>query len=278
MMDAMLAKENGWRYSSQAPHKTGAGIGTPLTTIAHNRAFAVFLCVKHGHIRIMVGRAGQPQGWPVPMVAGSSNPVRLTTYEFGTSRGEFIKLTIEDAIMATIPALSHPQVTVENGRAVTTSVAVAEYFGKRHDNVIQKIKLLDCSSEFNALNFKDVTYTDAKGEKRPAYQITKNGFVFLVMGFTGKKAAAFKEAYIAEFDRMENELRPSSDCLIKGDTRTVVVHFDEAGNVTSTERVSDDAIVTTISQFKFWMEKNGWLVIHRDDIRKMTVEQLVSLK
>lgn len=277
-MDAMLAKENGWRYSSQAPHKTGAGIGTPLTTIAHNRAFAVFLCVKHGHIRIMVGRAGQPQGWPVPMVAGSSNPVRLTTYEFGTSRGEFIKLTIEDAIMATIPALSHPQVTVENGRAVTTSVAVAEYFGKRHDNVIQKIKLLDCSSEFNALNFKDVTYTDAKGEKRPAYQITKNGFVFLVMGFTGKKAAAFKEAYIAEFDRMENELRPSSDCLIKGDTRTVVVHFDEAGNVTSTERVSDDAVVTTISQFKFWMEKNGCLVIHRDDIRKMTVEQLVSLK
>lgn len=277
-MDAMLAKENGWRYSSQAPHKTGVGIGTPLTTIAHNRAFAVFLCVKHSHIRIMVGRAGQPQGWPVPMVAGSSNPVRLTTYEFGTSRGEFIKLTIEDAIMATIPALSHPQVTVENGRAVTTSVAVAEYFGKRHDNVIQKIKLLDCSSEFNALNFKDVTYTDAKGEKRPAYQITKNGFVFLVMGFTGKKAAAFKEAYIAEFDRMENELRPSSDCLIKGDSRTVVVHFDEAGNVTSTERVSDDAVVTTISQFKFWMEKNGWLVIHRDDIRKMTVEQLVSLK
>ncbi|EKN4955403.1 Rha family transcriptional regulator [Salmonella enterica] len=278
MMDAMLAKENGWRYSSQAPHKTGAGIGTPLTIIAHNRAFAVFLCVKHGHIRIMVGRAGQPQGWPVPMVAGSSNPVRLTTYEFGTSRGEFIKLTIEDAIMATIPALSHPQVTVENGRAVTTSVAVAEYFGKRHDNVIQKIKLLDCSSEFNALNFKDVTYTDAKGEKRPAYQITKNGFVFLVMGFTGKKAAAFKEAYIAEFDRMENELRPSSDCLIKGDSRTVVVHFDEAGNVISTERVSNDAVVTTISQFKFWMEKNGWLVIHRDDIRKMTVEQLVSLK
>ncbi len=277
-MDAMLAKENGWRYSSQAPHKTGAGIGTPLTTIAHNRAFAVFLCVKHGHIRIMVGRAGQPQGWPVPMVAGSSNPVRLTTYEFGTSRGEFIKLTIEDAIMATIPALSHPQVTVENGRAVTTSVAVAEFFGKLHKNVIQKIEMLECSSQFTELNFKPSEYTDSTGRKLPMYQITKNGFVFLVMGFTGKRAAAFKEAYIAEFDRMENELRLSSGRLIKGDSRTVVVHFDEAGNVTSTERVSDDAVVTTISQFKFWMEKNGWLVIHRDDIRKMTVEQLVSLK
>ncbi|HHX1453060.1 TPA: Rha family transcriptional regulator [Salmonella enterica] len=278
MMNAVLENQNGWRYSSPASHKTGAGIATPKSITAHNRAQAVFLCVKHGHIRIMVGRAGQPQGWPVSVVAGCCNPVRLTTHEIATSRGELSKLTIEAAIMATIPTFSHPQVIVENGRAVTTSVAVAEYFGKRHDNVIQKIKLLDCSSEFNALNFKDATYTDAKGEKRPAYQITKNGFVFLVMGFTGKRAAAFKEAYIAEFDRMENDLHLSSGDLIKGDSRTVVVHFDESGNITSTERVSDDAVVTTISQFKFWMERNGWMVIHRDDIRHMTVEQLISLK
>ncbi|EPX4070212.1 Rha family transcriptional regulator, partial [Shigella flexneri] len=78
-------------------------------------------------------------------------------------------------------------------------------------------------------------YTDAKGEKRPMYQITKNGFVFLVMGFTGKKAAAFKEAYIAEFDRMEAELRqnntPPADKMIPGDGRTLVVHFDKFGNV-----------------------------------------------
>ncbi|AXD72694.1 transcriptional regulator [Salmonella enterica] len=279
MMDTILAKENGWRYSASAPHKTGAGRGNPLMTIAHSRAQAVFLCVKHGHIRIMVRRAGQPQGWPVPMVAGISTPVRLTTNQTVESLGgELSKLTIEDAIMATIPALSHPQVTVENGRAVTTSVAVAEYFRKMHKDVLKKIDNIDCSVEFNERNFAPVEYIDAKGEKRPAYQITKNGFVFLVMGFTGKRAAAFKEAYIAEFDRMENELRLSSGRLIKGDSRTVVVHFDEAGNVTSTERVSDDAVVTTISQFKFWMEKNGWLVIHRDDIRKMTVEQLVSLK
>ncbi|EBA6490188.1 Rha family transcriptional regulator, partial [Salmonella enterica] len=51
-----------------------------------------------------------------------------------------------------------------------------------------------------------VEYIDAKGEKRPMYEMTKDGFVFLVMGFTGKKAAAFKEAYIAEFNRMEAEL------------------------------------------------------------------------
>ncbi|EDV7106927.1 transcriptional regulator [Salmonella enterica subsp. enterica] len=204
-------------YIFPAPHKTGAGRGNPTMTNAHNRAKAVFLCAKHSLIRIMVGRAGQPQGWPGSLVTGISTPVRLTTLMVVESLGgELLKLTSEDAVMATTPALSHPEVTIKNGRAVTTSVAISEFFGKRHDNVIQKIKLLDCSAEFTALNFKVSEYTDSTGRKLPMYQITKNGFVFLVMGFTGKKAAAFKEAYIAEFDRMENALNkprlPSVSC------------------------------------------------------------------
>ncbi|KMQ77384.1 hypothetical protein ABY58_14830 [Edwardsiella ictaluri] len=104
-------------------------------------------------------------------------------------------------------ALSSPKVTIHGGRAITTSIAVAEFFGKQHKNVIQKIETLDCSPEFNGLNFQPVKYTDAKGEKRPSYEMTKDGFVFLVMGFTGKRAAAFKEAYIAEFNRMEAQIR-----------------------------------------------------------------------
>lgn len=100
-------------------------------------------------------------------------------------------------------SLATPKVTINNGKAVTTSQAVAEYFIKRHDNVIQKIKSLDCSSEFTALNFQASEYNDSTGRKLPMYEMTKDGFVFLVMGFTGKKAAAFKEAYIAEFNRME---------------------------------------------------------------------------
>ncbi|HBM0098419.1 TPA: ash family protein, partial [Salmonella enterica subsp. enterica serovar Blitta] len=180
MLNVAIENQNGWNYSASAPHKTGAGISTLLTTIAHNRASAVFLRAKHSLIRIMVGRAGQPKGWPVPMVAGSANPVRLTTHEISTSRGEFTKLTVEDAIMATIPALSHPEVTIENGRAVTTSVAVAEYFRKMHKDVLKKIDNLDCSPEFTERNFAPSEYTDSTGRKLPACQITKNGFVFLV--------------------------------------------------------------------------------------------------
>ncbi|MGV5768414.1 Rha family transcriptional regulator, partial [Escherichia coli] len=159
-------------------------IATPTFTNAHNRAQAVFLCVMHSHIQIMVGRAGQPQGWPGSLVTGCSNPVRLTTHEIATSGGELIKFTNEAAIMATIPTLSHPDVTIKNGRAVTTSIAIAEFFGKRHERVLDKIRNLDCSAKFTEHNFVSSKYTDSTGRKLPMYQITKNGFVFLVMGFT----------------------------------------------------------------------------------------------
>ncbi|EMG9444224.1 ash family protein, partial [Escherichia coli] len=230
MLNVAIENQNGWNYSAHAPHKTGAGICTPMFTNAHNRAQAVFLCVMHGHIQIMVGCAGQPQGWPGSLVTGSANPVRLTAHEICTSGGELIKFTNEAAVMATIPTLSQPDVTIKNGRAVTTSIAIAEFFGKRHHHVVQKIESLECSEQFLTRNFSRVKF-EHRGNSYDAYQITKNGFVFLVMGFTGKKAAAFKEAYIAEFDRMEAELHQNhtspTDKIIPGDGRTLVVHFDE---------------------------------------------------
>lgn len=99
---------------------------------------------------------------------------------------------------------------MHKGRPVTTSLQVAEVFGKRHDNVVRKLQHLDCSDEFNALNFEAVEYRDEKGQMRPAYEMTKDGFVFLVMGFTGKKAAEFKEAYINAFNAMEKALHPDT--------------------------------------------------------------------
>ncbi|EEZ8826537.1 transcriptional regulator, partial [Escherichia coli] len=279
MLNVAIENQNGWNYSAPAPHKTGAGIATPMFIMAHNRAQAVFLCVMHSHIQIMVGRAGQPQGWPGSMMTGCSNPVRLTTHEIATSGGELMKFIMEAAIMATIPALSHPEITIANGRAVTSSLAVAEYFRKPHKDVLAKISRLDCSAEFTERNFSPSEYTDSTGRKLPMYQITKNGFVFLVMGFTGKKAAAFKEAYIAEFDRMEKELRqnnaPSPNKMIHGDGRTLVIRLDEHGNIKFTETVPDGAMVCTLDTFQFYLEKQGWTLVNRSAIKNMTVEQLL---
>lgn len=98
-------------------------------------------------------------------------------------------------------------VSERNGKPVTTSRKIAEVFEKEHYNVLRDIESLDCSEEFNALNFELVKYKDKKGEKRPEYIITKDGFVFLVMGYRGKKAAAFKEAYIKQFNAMEDFIK-----------------------------------------------------------------------
>ncbi|CAK8743476.1 hypothetical protein SODG_006612 [Sodalis praecaptivus] len=85
-------------------------------------------------------------------------------------------------------SLSAPEVTIHNDKAVTTSLSVAEYFHKRHDNVLRTIEQLECSTQFTNLNF-DVCYKNNElqnGKPQKYYTMTKDGFVFLVMGFTGK--------------------------------------------------------------------------------------------
>jgi Rha family phage regulatory protein len=87
--------------------------------------------------------------------------------------------------------------------AVTTSLKVAEVFHKNHGHVLRDIENLDCSKEFRQSNFGLISYADDYGRSQPMYYMTKDGFTFLVMGYRGKKAAAFKEAYISAFNKME---------------------------------------------------------------------------
>ncbi|EHC5870264.1 hypothetical protein JR782_000986 [Salmonella enterica subsp. enterica serovar Eastbourne] len=83
-------------YISPAPHKTGAGISTLLTTQAHNRASGFFTCKASSHLfRIMVGRMGPLSGGPGSCVAGCGNPVRLTTPSFPPLGGELSQLTTQ---------------------------------------------------------------------------------------------------------------------------------------------------------------------------------------
>lgn len=199
------------RYTVQAPYKTGAGRGNPEFTKAHNRALAVFLCHEQHYAQIMVGRAGPTSVGPGSLVTGISTPVRLTTNKVVESLGgELLKITKEAAIMATIPTLTQPEIAIVDGQAVTSSLAVANFFSKRHDDVLKKIRTLECSASFTARNFSVSDYTDCTGRKLPCYQITRDGFAFLAMGFTGKRAAQFKEAYINAFNQMEKQLSKPS--------------------------------------------------------------------
>ncbi|MFQ6341954.1 Rha family transcriptional regulator [Campylobacter sp. VTCC 70190] len=95
---------------------------------------------------------------------------------------------------------------VVGDQTYTTSLDIAAVFEKRHDNIISQIKALP-QDEFNALNFKAVKYKDGKGEIRPCYNLTRDGFSLLVMGFTGEKAYKFKIEFIKAFNEMEKRLK-----------------------------------------------------------------------
>ena len=109
------------------------------------------------------------------------------------------------------PASLSPSVSLHSGRPATTSLEVAKFFGKRHDHVLRDIDALLSQLPENSLqpNFGE-TYQEQEtplGVKQiRVFIIYRDGFMLLVMGYTGKKALGMKLAYIEAFNRMEAEL------------------------------------------------------------------------
>lgn len=107
----------------------------------------------------------------------------------------------------------HQFIQARDGQAFTTTQNVAEAFGKQHYHVLAKVRGLECSDQFLTNNFSLVQF-EHRGNTYEAFEMTKDGFMFLVMGFTGKKAAAIKEGYIAAFNWMAEQLGLSSRTLV----------------------------------------------------------------
>lgn len=95
----------------------------------------------------------------------------------------------------------------QNDQVLTNSLLVAEKFGKEHSKVMRDIENLSCSDEFRAANFGVSSYISQQNKELPMCIMTKDGFSFLVMGYTGKKAGLFKEEYIKAFNVMEKALK-----------------------------------------------------------------------
>ena len=96
-----------------------------------------------------------------------------------------------------------------DGELVVTSRQVAEDFGKRHSEVLRAI---EDKIEINAIlrsskYFIESTYIDKANRKSKEYLLTRDGFSFLVMGFTGAKADEWKLKYIEAFNKMEQAIK-----------------------------------------------------------------------
>lgn len=106
-----------------------------------------------------------------------------------------------------IPMDSYGVFADRHDTARVNSLMVAQYFNKSHNHVLRDIQKLDCSDEFRLSNFGQSSYINEQGKRQPCVCMTRDGFMFLVMGYRGKKAAAIKEAYIKRFNEMERFIR-----------------------------------------------------------------------
>lgn len=99
-----------------------------------------------------------------------------------------------------------------NDQAVTSSLLIAEKFGKEHKNVMQSIRnLIGGTAENSAIAemFSESTYLNEQNKEQPMFLMNRDGFTLLAMGFTGKKAMQFKLEYIKAFNSMEAQIKAS---------------------------------------------------------------------
>lgn len=165
-----------------------------------------------------------------------------------------------------------PEVTASNGRVITTSQAIADYFTKRHDDVLKKIRNLECSPEFRLRNFAETSYlrknpNGGEGIPTTCYEITRDGFAFLGMGFTGAKAAKFKEAYINAFNKMEAALVAQPPAIAAPSNCRVMHTYDHHGVIINSRVAKDDEQLTSPKNFAEAMQKRGWVMVRAEDFK-----------
>ncbi|ALV25075.1 phage regulatory protein, Rha family [Campylobacter iguaniorum] len=94
---------------------------------------------------------------------------------------------------------------VVDDKVFCDTLHLAKVFGKNHHNILQAIKNL-ANDDFKSLNFKESVYINLQNKRQPCYNLTRDGFSLLVMGFTGAKAYRWKIEFIKAFNAMEAKL------------------------------------------------------------------------
>ena len=117
-------------------------------------------------------------------------------------------------------------VIMKDQQAVTTSLQVAEVFGKEHKNVLRDINNLDLDRLNFEQMFSEGVEPDSYGRDRKVVYMNRDGFTLLAMGFTGKKALRFKLKYIEAFNQMEKTIKAERIQLPKTPMEALKLMFD----------------------------------------------------
>ncbi|MEI8602271.1 Rha family transcriptional regulator [Shewanella sp. PP-Sp27a-2] len=165
----------------------------------------------------------------------------------------------------------HPAqlVFIDGQQTITNSLIVADYFAKMHKNVLRKIEeiLLEAPSEFTSAHFRahvqKINLGQGANRDSKIYQMTKDGFMFLVMGFTGAKAAELKINFINAFNEAQARLSRTQSPF----ERQRMLFTWEGGKIVSSQPIDDDQFVT----------RRDKLVNYIREPRFLSLEQLIEI-
>ena len=108
----------------------------------------------------------------------------------------------------TAPQQNPIQLIMSGGIPTISSNDVAAKFEKRHEHVMDAIQNLisDGGSEGDDPNFRVISYQDSMNRDKPAYQLSRRGFIILSMRFTGQRALKWQHEIVDLFESMERKL------------------------------------------------------------------------
>lgn len=162
---------------------------------------------------------------------------------------------------------------VIDGGQTMTSLQIAEVTGKRHDAVLRDIRNL-LGQGVNAHNFVAVEYTDAKGEKRPCYQLTKKGCLILASGYN----AVLREKIINRWEELETG---KAEPLAKHNVpQTYAEALRQLADEVEAKEKTQALLAEKTEQLdesKEWFSIKRWAQIHRKNWRNYDWRKLKAL-
>ena len=170
-------------------------------------------------------------------------------------------------------------VFINGQQTITNSLIVADYFGKRHSHVLRKIDeiLADAPSEFTSAHFWANVQNQQVGTSQrdlKCYHLTKDGFMFLVMGFTGAKAAELKINFINAFNEAQKRLSRTTHPF----ERQRMMFTWEGGKIVSSQPIDDDQFVTSRDKLVQYMREPRFLSLEQLlEISEAANQQIATL-
>src|SRR6516225_10106659 len=158
----------------------------------------------------MISKSSRMRGLssgPFPGSISSSNPSPLDAWPLFAAILEMVvelqaAPCLEPTGRAESPSgsctIGYPSITDTGRHHIGIGYLHSQRIGevKTHDHVLRDITKLELPSDLRAAWFRPADYLGEDGTSRPSFDMTRQGFTFLVMGWTGEKAAAFKVRYI----------------------------------------------------------------------------------